>query len=258
LIKDDKKIKEINALWNSFQKSHDEKIREKLLINYLSLVKIIAGRMKVTLPGSVEYNDLVSSGLIGLINSIDNFNPKRGFKVETYAAPRIRGAILDGLRDVDWLPRSYRQKSRKLDQTMEKLFSRLGRIPTDEEIAKELELNLDDYYKYIDHVGAASLVSLDIHVAGTEGDSGSLYEVISDDNQPNPYDLVEEADIQQAALNLIDELSDQERTVVALYYYEGLTFREIGEVIGVSESRVCQIHTKIISILRVRLRKLLE
>ncbi len=249
---------QIDELWNKFQDTRDENIRESLLIHYLSLVKIIAGRMKVTLPGSVEYNDLVSSGLIGLINSIDNFNPKRGFKFETYAAPRVRGAILDGLRDVDWLPRSYRQKSRKLDQTMEKLFARLGRIPTDEEIAKELEMNLDEYYKYIDHVGAASLVSLDIHVSGAEGDGGSLYEVISDDAQQNPYDMVEEADIQQTALHLIDELSDQERTVVALYYYESLTFREIGEVIGVSESRVCQIHTKIITILRVRLRKLLE
>jgi len=250
---------DLDVLWKSFTKDRSEKARESLLIHYLTLVKVIAGRMKVTLPSSVEYNDLVSAGLVGLINSIDNFNPRREIKFETYAAPRIRGAILDGLRDVDWLPRSYRQKSRRLDQTMEKLLAKLGRIPSDEEVAAELNMSFEEYLRYIDHVGSASLMSLDIQInTGAEGERGSLYEVLSNEAQPNPYDIVEEADMQQAALNLIDELEEQERTVVALYYYEGLTFREIGEVINVSESRVCQIHTRIISLLRVRLRKLLE
>lgn len=250
---------DIDELWETFIEKKSEDARESLLIHYLPLVKIIAGRMKVTMPGSVEYDDLVSTGIIGLINSIDNFKPSRGFKFETYSAPRIKGAILDGLRDVDWLPRSYRQKSRRLDQTMEKLLTSLGRLPDEKEIADELGMDIDEYLRYIDQVGAASLVSLDITLPfGNSGESGSLHDVIADREKSDPCTQMEEEDVRGMALSLVEELNEQERSIIALYYYEALTFREIGEVIGVSESRVCQIHTRILSVLRVRLKELLE
>lgn len=249
----------LTALWKEFTKHKDEKARENLLIHYLPLVKYIAGRMKINLPGSVVFDDLVGAGLVGLINSIDNFNVKRGFKFETFAAPRIRGAILDGLRDVDWLPRSYRQKSRRLDQAMDKLTSTLDRIPTDEEIAAELGLGIDEYLSYIENIGVASLVSMDARIStSSEGDIGSFHDLIPDDSKMNPFENVEYSNVRDTALKLIDELGSQDRDIIALYYYEQLTFREIGEVLGISESRVCQIHTRILSILRARLRKLLE
>ncbi len=249
----------LTQLWDDFTKHKDEKARENLLIHYLPLVKYIAGRMKVNLPGSVILDDLVSAGLIGLINSIDNFNIKRGVKFETFAAARIRGAILDGLRDVDWLPRSYRQKNRRLDQAMDKLTSSLERIPTDEEIAAELGMGIDEYLSYIENVGATSLVSMDVRIStSSESDVGSFHDLLPDNSNLNPFENVEYSNIRDTALKLIDELSPQERDVVALYYYEELTFREIGEVLGISESRICQIHTRTISILRARLRELLE
>ncbi len=251
--------KQVNQLWIDFTGDNDRIAREKLLLHYLPLVKIIAGRMKLGLPGSVEFDELVSSGMIGLINSIDNFNLERGFKFETYAAQRIRGSILDGLRDADWLPRSFRQKSRKLEKVMDKLVGRLGQIPTNEEIASELGLDIDAYFRYIDHVGAASLISLDRPVKSNSSENtGSLHEVMPDESKLDPYEEVEDENIQNTVHQLIAEMSEQERTVVALYYFEALTFREIGEVIGVSESRICQIHTRLIATLRANLRKMLK
>ncbi len=250
---------DLDELWEACLKRKESHAREQLLVHYLPIVKQLAGRMKIGLPGSVEYDDLVSTGLIGLINSIDNFKPELGYKFETYATRRIKGAILDGLRDVDWLPRSYRQKSRKLDRTMSNLAGKLGRMPDDHEIAADLGFNAEEYDKFLIQVGAASLVSLDVQMStGEAGETGSLHEVIPDTEAVDPLARVEENDARTNALKLIRELSEQERAVVALYYFEELTFREIGKVIGVSESRICQIHTKIISKLRVRLAKMLE
>jgi len=252
-------VDELQDLWDSYTKNKDNLSRDRLMIHYMPLVKQVAGRMKINLPGSVEYDDLVSAGLMGLINSIDNFNPKRGFKFETYAVPRIKGSILDGLRDVDWLPRSYRQKSRKLDNVLTKLINQLGRVPNEDEIAGKLGLNQDEYYRFIDQISSGSLVSLDLRIStGDEGETGSLHDVIPDASRRDPLGEIEESDAKKTALKLIDDLSKQERSVIALYYYEELTFREIGEVLGVSESRVCQIHTRIMATLRVKLSKLLE
>jgi len=250
---------DLQVMWDTYIEKKDIQSRDRLLLHYLHLVKQIAGRMKIGLPGSVEYDDLVSTGLLGLINGINNFNPDRGFKFETYAVPRIRGAILDGLRDMDWLPRSYRQKTRKLDDTVTKLINKIGHIPNDQEIADYLEMNIDDYYDFINQVGAASLVSLDVKVStGDAGETGSLHDIIPDDKYLDAMTVTENTNARETAIKLIAELSEQERTVVALYYYEDLTFREVGEVLGVSESRICQIHTRIVSTLRVRLRNLME
>lgn len=248
----------LEHLWRDFC-SGNTSARDQLLIYYLPLVKIAAGRMKSTLPGSVQYDDLTSAGLVGLINSLDNFNPSLGHKFETYAMPRIRGAILDSLRDVDWLPRSYRQKTRKLDSAIQRLTGTLGRSPSDEEIAAELGLEYDDYFDYIENIGAASLVSLDVKMSiGEDGDAGSFHDVIPDTDSKDPSVETEAEDIRRAAMDLLEELTEQERSVVALYYYEELTFREIGAVLGVSESRVSQIHTRLIATLRARLRQIME
>lgn len=252
-------IPDIGRLWNDYAGGRDERLREQLLIHYIPLVKVVAGRMKVGLPGSVELGDLVSSGLMGLLNSIENFSPQRGFKFETYAIPRIRGAMLDGLRDVDWLPRSVRHKSRRLDQAMEKLTAELGRVPQDHEVAAELGLEGEDYSRFMEQAGAGAVLSLDARIAtGEEGESGSLHDVIPDPTGSDPHTELERKDAREIAKRLIGQLAEQEKSVVALYYYEELTFKEIGEVLGVSESRVCQIHTRIVATLRTRLRKATE
>lgn len=250
---------EIEQLWDVFTVRRDTESRDRLLLHYLPLVKKVAGRVKIGLPGSVEYDDLVSAGLMGLINSVDHFKPERGIRFETYAGSRIRGSMLDSLRDIDWLPRSYRQKSRRFDEALTDLVNKLGRIPNDDEIAVQLGLNLEEYHQFLDQIGTASLVSLDARMqSGEGGESGSLHDVIPDISTSDPYRKIEENNAKETALKLIEELTEQERSVIALYYYEELTLKEIGQVLGVSESRVCQIHTRIIAILRVRLRKLLE
>ncbi len=247
---------EIQLVWERYAELREEQLREKLLLHYLPLVKVVAGRMKVGMPGSVEYDDLVSTGLIGLINSIENFAPERGFKFETYAVPRIRGAILDGLRDVDWAPRSVRQKGRRLEQAIEKLTVGLGRLPHDQEIAAELGLEGDDYNHFMEQAGAAPVISLDVRASDRdEEDGGALHEVVADPSSINPLTELEQKDAREIAKRLIAQLSEQERAVVALYYYEELTFKEIGQVLSVSESRICQIHTRILATLRSRMKR---
>jgi RNA polymerase sigma factor FliA len=249
----------LERLWQQFGDLRDQHAREQLLIHYLPLVKMVAGRLKVGLPGSVEYGDLVSSGLMGLVSSLDNFSPQRGFKFETFAVPRIRGAMLDALREEDWLPRSVRQKSRQLDQAIEKLTAAFGRVPQDHEVAAELGLEGDDYSRFMEAAGTGSLLSLDARVStGEDGESASLHDVIPDETQSDPLDALEKNDARELAKLLIAQLSEQEKAVVALYYYEELTFKEIGEVLGVSESRICQIHTRILATLRARLKRASE
>lgn len=250
---------QLTRLWEDYLRTRDAALRERLLLHYLPLVKQVAGRMKLGLPGAVEFDDLMGAGILGLIGCLDHFNPSRGFKFETYAAPRIRGAILDGLRDADWLPRSHRQKARLLDQTVAKLHAQSGRVPTDQEIAAELSLDEQQYQRFMEQVGAASLLSLDLKIPmGEEGESGSLHEVIADAASSNPLERLEDLDVRRTVLKLLESLTEQERAVVSLYYYEDLTFKEIGQVLNLSESRVCQIHTRLLSTLRAKLRMMLE
>jgi RNA polymerase sigma factor for flagellar operon FliA len=246
-----------SELWDAFVSTGDPKAKEELLVTYLPLVKQIAGRMKVSLPNSVTMDDLVGAGIMGLINSVDNFNPSLGFKFETYAIPRIKGAILDGLRDFDWVPRSVRAKERLLATTLFALESSLGRVPTDDEISKELGVEVKEYHKMLDDISSTTLLSFDKPFTTDEGQSTNLYDVIENTHNDSPLDIMERKEIKQLMIKLINALPEQEKLVMALYYYEELTLKEIGKVLDISESRVSQIHTKIILSLKNRIRKLM-
>ncbi|MCB2198233.1 FliA/WhiG family RNA polymerase sigma factor [bacterium] len=237
-------------------KEPEQPIKDELVLRYLPLVEQVAGRMKIGLPDSVQVQELINSGIIGLIGSIDNFDLGRGFKFETYAVNRIRGSILDSLRDYDWMPRSLRTKAKNLEAALVKLEGNLGRVPSDEEIAEELEIGLDDYYGMLDEVKVTSILSLDQPLSGPEGEVSSLGEMLEDDEAEDVPGVVEWNDAKRIARRMIEQLSQQERLVIALYYYEELTLREIGEVLSISESRVSQIHSRIILTLKGKLRLL--
>ncbi|MFN3821341.1 MAG: sigma-70 family RNA polymerase sigma factor [bacterium] len=247
-----------DKLWNEYLTTPTEEVKEKIILHYLPLVRLVAGRMKVGFPTSVAYDDVLSAGLIGLLDSIESYQPGRGFRFETYAVPRIRGAILDSLRANDHLSRSARQKFRKLERTTGELTALLGRPPNDQELAEALQLNPDDYSQFMEEAAIGGWVSLDSPVIGDEGEVGTLHEVIPDTSAPSPLEELEIKEAHQIALQLIENLSSQERLILALYYYEELTFKEIGQILGLSESRVCQIHTRILAGLRGELKRALE
>lgn len=246
------------AIWALWAKDARQDIKDELVLRYLPLVEQVAGRMKIGLPDSVQVDELVNSGIIGLISSVENFDPGRGFKFETYAVNRIRGSILDSLRDYDWMPRSIRSKTRSLEAALVKLEGNLGRVPSDDEVATELDIDLDSYYEMLDEVKVASILSLDQPLAGPEGELSTLGEMIEDEDSDDPREVVEWNEARDVTRRMIQRLTQQERLVVALYYYEELTLREIGEVLGISESRVSQIHSRIILTLKGKLRTLFE
>ena len=246
------------AGWEAYAQTRDPELRESLLLNYLPLVKRIASHLMGSLPRSVRLQDLISSGIIGLLSSVDNYNPAMGTKFETYASSRIRGAMVDGLRELDWVPRSVRQKARHVERTFEGLKCRLGRVPNDEEAAREMNLSLDDYHKLLEDVNITTLLSLDDTFWNTRGDKSTLADFAADHQGEAPDERVEEAELRERMVDLLKELPEQEKLVVALYYYEELTLKEIGRIMGLTESRVSQIHTKGILDLRARLRHLLQ
>jgi RNA polymerase sigma factor for flagellar operon FliA len=245
-------------LWEAHQAEPTEASKEALLVVYLPVVRQVASRMKMSLPQSVNLEDLVGAGLMGLINSVENFNPELGFKFETYAIPRIRGAILDGLRDFDWVPRSIRSKEKLLESTIVALETELGRMPADEEIAERLDLSMSEYHKLVDDVGATSMLSFDRPLTSDDEGGGSLYDLVASTDGDSPLDLMERKEIRRLIIELINRLPEQEKLVIALYYYEELTLKEIGKVLDISESRVSQIHTKIIMSMKNHIRKLIS
>lgn len=239
-------------LWKRFRKTRSPEIREQLILEYAPLVKHVAGRLAVMLPPYVEFDDLVSYGMFGLVEAVERFDFERGVKFETYAASRIRGAIIDGLRAADWVPRSVRQKARALETELVRLESRLGRAASDDEIAQAMGLSVREYDRLLAELSGASLVSLDeVWVADPEEESQlRLLETVSNASADSPEERLEEKETERLLAEAIERLPERERMVVALYYHEGLTLKEIGRVLGVTESRVCQIHTK--AILRLR------
>ena len=215
-------------------------------------MKYVAGRVAVGLPQNVEQADLVSYGLFGLIDAIDKFEPERGFKFETYAISRIKGNILDELRSIDWVPRSVRAKARQIENAYAKLEAKLHRTPTEDEVADELDMTHDQLQTALSKISFVGVVALDEFV-GSDRDGGTtLGDTVASDIE-GPGDLFEVQEMRGLLVEAIDRLPEREKVVLTLYYYEGLTLAQIGEVIGVTESRVCQIHTKAILQLRSRM-----
>jgi len=227
-----------------------------MLNQYLPLVKNVASRMALGFPKSVELNDLVNTGVIGLIEAFNNFDPARGVKFETYAVPRIRGAILDELRALDWVPRSTRAKSREIEKAVTHLENQLGRSPSDGELAKQLNISTDELLSALGDVSSTTLLSLD-ELISREDDNRQVprIETVENAAADNILSDLERNELRVFLINSISSLTEQERLVIALYYYEELTLKEIGEVMLISESRVSQIHTKAVLRLRAMIRE---
>jgi len=226
------------------------------LVDYLPLVKYIAGRLAISLPRSVELDDLINAGVVGLIDAYNNFDVGKGVKFETYASLRIRGSILDELRGMDWVPRSTRARSREVERTISKLEGQLGRSPTEAELADELDVTMQEYYQIMDDVSSAALLSLDETSFGDDDDKPvSLVDKLRSQDQPSALVNLERLEMRDLLADSLGQISEQERLVVALYYYEELTLKEIGQVLELSESRVSQLHTKAVLGLRAKLRK---
>ncbi len=251
---------ELEQAWEEFKTTGSAEAREALILAYVPLVKYVAGRVSVGLPSNVDFDDLVSYGVFGLVDAVEKFDPDRGVKFETYAVARIRGAVIDGLRSIDWVPRSVRQKSKELEQTIGALEAKLGRPATDQEIAEALNITLDEYYELLSEVKGVSLASLDEVWSGDPEEEGKIPfgQMIENTRSEDPTARVEDVEVKRVLAEAIDHLPERERLVVALYYYEGLTLKEIGEVLNVSESRISQIHTKAILRLRGRLSRFRE
>ena len=243
-------IADLGEVWSRYKLLGDQKARDALINQYVYLVKITAGRVVTSLPPNVDREDLISAGIIGLIKAIDQFDMTRQVKFETYAIALIRGAILEMLREEDWVPRSVRERVKTLERTYLELESNFGRPATEEEVAKELGIEIDAFHSLLADTGRASLLSLDDIMLSSEGnESIHLADVVFDESS-NTAGEVEVKEMQRALGVAIERLPDRERLVISLYYFEGLTFKEIGKILGVSESRVYQLHTQ--AVLRLR------
>jgi RNA polymerase sigma factor FliA len=243
---------ELQHLWRSFRTDGDERARERLLVAYSPLVKYVAGRVSSGLPSHVDEADLISYGLLGLISAIDRFEPEREIKFETYAIPRIRGAIIDELRALDWVPRSVRARAREIERANVKLEHRLQRAPTDDEMAAELGIGLEEFHDTLLQISNSSIAALDEvwTVSDVTGDEVSLLDTLEDRAAPDPARAADDADLKDRLADAVARLPEREKIVIGLYYYENLTLREIGEVLDITESRVSQLHTK--AVLRLR------
>ena len=246
---------ELRDMWRRYKGTGDEQARERLVMAYAPLVKYVAGRMASGLPSHVEEGDLISYGLIGLINAIERFELEREIKFETYAITRIKGAIIDELRSQDWVPRSVRARAREIERANQKLEHKLQRAPTDEEMARELGMEVGDFQDALLQISNSSIAALDElwSVGDASGDQVSLLDTLQDENAPDPAAALDQSDLRDRVADSISRLPEREKLVIALYYYENLTLREIGEVLGVTESRVSQLHTKAVLRLRGRL-----
>ncbi len=246
---------ELKDLWRRYKADADPKARERLVLAYSPLVKDVAGRMATGLPSHVEEADLISYGLLGLISAIERFEPEREIKFETFAITRIKGSIIDELRSLDWVPRSVRAKAREIERTNAKLEHQLHRAPTDQEMAQELETTVEDFQDSLVRISNSSVVALDElwTVSDSSGDQVSLLDTIHDPHAVDPANEMDATEMKDRLADAIARLPEREKLVVALYYYENLTLREIGEVLGVTESRVSQLHTKAVLRLKSRL-----
>jgi RNA polymerase sigma factor for flagellar operon FliA len=249
------KAVELKELWRRCKDEGDERARERLVVAYSPLVKYVAGRMAAGLPSHVDEGDLISYGLIGLIGAIERYDLEREIKFETFAVSRIKGAIIDELRSLDWVPRSVRSKARDVERVHGELENRLQRAPTEEEMAEKLGVTVDDFRNSLLEIANSSVLALDDlwTVADPDGGQVSLLDTIRDPHAVDPEAEINTVELKDQLAEAIEALPDRERLVIALYYYETLTLREIGEVLGVTESRVSQLHTKAVIGMRAHL-----
>lgn len=244
----------IVALWQAYGRERDAALRDRLLLHYAPLVKYVAGRVGTGLPSHVDIADLVQSGVFGLWDAIDRFEPERGLKFETYAMQRIRGAILDELRAQDWVPRSVRSRAREVERALERLETRLQRSASDAEVAAELRISVAELRELYAQLQLTSVVALDELMAVGRGGT-SIAETLPDETAQEPGAFLDSVESRRLLAEAVSQLTDRDRVVVSLYYFENLTLAEIGRVLGVTESRVCQLHTR--AVLRLR-SKMLE
>jgi RNA polymerase sigma factor for flagellar operon FliA len=245
----------LSQVWRDYKRTGDLRLREQLIMQYAPLVRYVAGRVGVGLPASVEQGDLVSYGVFGLIDAIEKYDPERAIKFETYAINRIRGAIIDELRSIDWIPRSVRTKARDVERAISTLETRLQRTPPEQEIAAELGLGISELRAVFSQVSFVHVAALDEVLGGSDrGDRATLGESLPDDRSEEPGDALDDEEMRLLLARAIHTLPEREQIVVTLYYYEGLTLAEIGLVLSVTESRVCQLHTKAMMQMRARVK----
>lgn len=237
----------------------DRQKRNELIIKYAPLIKFVAGKLAMKLPPNVDIDDLISVGVIGLIDAINRFDPDRNIKFKTFAEFRIRGAMLDELRAQDWIPRSVRKKAALIDKVYLELEQRLGRPAEDEEVAEALGVSLEEFYKMLEEIKGASFVDIEnIKRALPDLNEEDIFELIEDPNKPDPFEDCRLKELRDILAEAIEELPEKEKLVLSLYYYEDLTMREIGEILGYTESRISQLHSKALSRLRGKIKKRLE
>ncbi|MDA8408938.1 MAG: RNA polymerase sigma factor WhiG [Treponema sp.] len=243
-----------DELWALYRKAKDPWIRDAFIKQYAPLVKYVAGKVAASMPNSVEFDDLVGFGVFGLLDAIEKFDPEKNVKFKTYAVTRIRGAIFDELRSIDWVPRSVRQKTKEIEEAIVVLEASLGRPATDQEIAESLGVSEEELLKTMLKISGTAVLSLnDVWFSGDEADKISIGESIESPTSFNPDSSVEREEIKRVIVQSISELPEKEKKVLILYYYEDLTLKEIGQVLEVTESRVSQLHTKAILRLRAKL-----
>jgi RNA polymerase sigma factor FliA len=243
----------IAELWAGYVDGRDTGLRDRLILHYAPLVKYVAGRVGSGLPAHVEQADLVSYGTFGLIDAITRFEPSREIKFESYAMARIRGAIIDELRSTDWIPRSVRMKARQFERTVAALEAKLQRSPTDEEIADEMDMDVEEIRKFLGQLSLVNVVALDELLVDDDGSAPRLVDTLRDTAALDPQAMAEHGEARQLLARAVEQLPEREKVVVSLYYFEGLTLADIGRVLGVTESRICQLHTKAVLHLRSKL-----
>ena len=242
---------ELAALWREYKETGAAQARERLILHYAPLVKYVAGRVATGLPASVDQADLVSYGMFGLIDALEKFDTERAIKFETYAIPRIKGAIIDELRAMDWVPRSVRFKAREIEKAYAAVEAKLKRAPSDGEVSEHLGISVEELHEVVSQISFVSVIALDelLTVGEDRGEKVSLIDTLADATL-DPTTGLEGQETRGMLAGAINSLSEREKIVVTLYYFEGLTLAEIGEILGVTESRVCQIHTKAVQQLR--------
>ena len=243
-------------IWSECKRTGDKRLRDRLILTYAPLVKFVAGRLGSGLPAHVDENDLVSYGLLGLIGAIERYDPEREIKFETFAISRIKGSIIDELRAMDWVPRSVRSRAREIERAMAQLEAQLHRAPTDKEVATKLGIREEELNDSLTDISRSSIAALDelwTISSSSGGDQVALIDTIEDPSALEPQSALDQTEVREALGDSIARLPEREKIVITLYYYEELTLREIGEVLGVTESRVSQLHTKAILRLKARL-----